>query len=239
MKLKVLACDVLARELYYCAAFSQHIIDIELLDSSYHEKPESMHIMLQERINEIKDGYDYILIGFGLCGKVLNKLKSRDIPLVIPRAHDCMTLFMGSKKKYEEYFINNPGTMFYAESWTERKGILNERKEFESVGLTKTFEEYEKKYGREIAEYLYKILGDWKNKYTKALHLYNKNMGKKYSKDLKEIAKKRNWIYLEMEIDNSLITNFINGNWNDEEFVIIEKNKTILQSIDQNLIEYK
>lgn len=238
MRLKVIACDVLARELYECASISRTIIDIELLDSTYHEKPESLHSLLQKKIDE-QEGYDYLLIGFGLCGKVLNNLKSRDIPLVIPKAHDCITLFMGNREKYERYFIDNPGTMFYPECWSERKGLLNERKELESIGLDKSFAEYEEKYGKEMAQYIYETLGDWKSKYSKALYLYNKNMGKPYSEDIKKICKERNWEYREEIIDNSLLRKLLNMEWNEKEFLVVEKNRTVSQSIGQQLIEYK
>ena len=64
--------------------------------------------------------YDAILMGYALCSNGLVGLKADNVPLVLPRAHDCITLFLGNKEKYLDYFQSNPGVYFKTSGWIER-----------------------------------------------------------------------------------------------------------------------
>lgn len=240
MRLKAYACEVLARPFYYWSALSEHVIDIELMSSDYHEYPKEMHKMLQEKIDDLdgrKDKYDYIILGFGLCGNVLEGLESRSIPMVVPRAHDCITLFMGSKELYEKYFRENAGTMYYIESWIERNGLKKERKELESIGLDKSYEEYVAKYGEENAKYLMEIANEWKERYNKALYIAGDSKNIDFSKDVEELAKKRNWSYQKIEGDASLIRKLVFGKWDKKEFLVVDAYSKIAQTADSSIME--
>ena len=46
------------------------------------------------------------------------------IPLVPPAAHDCITLFLGSRQRYMEYFQAHPGAYFKTTGWIERGSDL-------------------------------------------------------------------------------------------------------------------
>ncbi|MCT4619677.1 MAG: DUF1638 domain-containing protein [Marinisporobacter sp.] len=235
MRLKALICDVLSREFYYWASISEHVIDIELMSSDYHEYPKEMHKILQKRIDELekmKDQYDYILIGFGLCGNVLEGLESRSIPMIIPRAHDCITLFMGSKETYEKYFRENTGTMYYIESWIDRNGLKKERKELESIGMDKSYEEYVEKYGEENAKYLIEIAEEWKNRYNKALYISSELNNNDFSKEVKKLAEERNWDYEEMKNNPDIIKKMVNGQWNEKQFLIVNQHSKIDHTTD-------
>lgn len=241
MRLKVFACDVLARELYYWSALSENVVDIELMTSENHEYPKESHKILQKHIDHLdtkKDLYDYILIGYGLCGNVLEGIESRNIPLVVPRAHDCITLFMGSKNIYEEYFRKNVGTMYYIESWIERNGLLQERKELQSIGLDRTYEEYVEKYGEENAKYLTEIASEWQRSYDKALYIKSNYKNVDFTKEVKELTQKRNWSYNVFEGNSRIIREMIMGNWKEEEFLIVDKNSRINQTVDENIIDF-
>ena len=58
--------------------------------------------------------YDAILIGYALCSNGVVGLTSRRIPLVIPRGHDCITLLLGSKELYRDYFDSHRGIYWYS-----------------------------------------------------------------------------------------------------------------------------
>lgn len=243
MRLKAFICDVLAREFYYWSALSPHTIDIELLSSENHEYPKEINRILQSKIDCLdkeKHKYDYILLGYGLCGKVLEGIESKDIPMIISRAHDCITFFMGSKEKYNEYFINNAGTMYYIESWIERNGLKKERKELEAIGLDGTYEEYEKKYGEEGAKYLIELANEWKNKYNKALYiaseLTNQTFSNNYVNEVKKLACERNWSFDEIKENSSLIKKMVFGEWNDKEFHMVPSFSKIYQTVDERIV---
>ncbi len=245
MRLKALICDVLAREFYYWSALSEHTIDIELLSSKNHEYPSEIKKDLQNKINDLESQselYDYIIIGFGLCGKVLDGIESINIPFVVPRAHDCITLFMGSKEKFGEYFRDNPGAMYYIESWIERNGMKHERKELDSIGLGGNYDDYVKKYGEEGADYLISLANEWKSRYNKAVYisndLANDLVNIDFSHEVKLLSEKRNWKYEEREGDFRLIKKMVYGDWNIEEFLVVPSKSKVYHTVNSRIIDY-
>lgn len=172
MRLKVFCCDILARIFYQVASNTEHMVDIELLSSDYHEEPEKAHKLLQQKILDVSaENYDYILLGYGLCGKVLNGLICGQVPLIVLRAHDCTTLFLGDKEKYDRLFTQNPGTIYYPDLWIERRGIASERREVAILGLDKSYEYYAEKYGEEEAQYILEIADSWQENYNQAIYI--------------------------------------------------------------------
>ena len=62
--------------------------------------------------NEIKDDC--------LCNNGVAGLRTKRVSLIVPRTHDCITLLLGSKERYREYFDAHPGTYFHFTGWIER-----------------------------------------------------------------------------------------------------------------------
>ena len=128
MRLCCIACEVLARPLYLSAARSPHIVDIQLFRRGLHNDPADLRTRLQAAVDEasgraLADGrrvFDAIAMGYGLCGQATAGLIARDIPVVVPRAHDCITLFLGSRAEYQHQFEDFSGTYWYAQDYVER-----------------------------------------------------------------------------------------------------------------------
>jgi hypothetical protein len=106
MRIHIIACRVLSREISYFAALSPHTVDITWLPQGLHDTPDQLRRMLQEAIDSIHDQVkknllkhrpDYIALGYGLCSNGVVGLTSRDIPMVIPRTDDCIALFLARK----------------------------------------------------------------------------------------------------------------------------------------------
>ena len=93
MKLKCIACEALARILYYNAATTPHIVDIDLFELGLHNEPADLQATLQAHIDAVDaEKYDAIVMGYGLCGKATDGITARELKIVVPRAHDCITL---------------------------------------------------------------------------------------------------------------------------------------------------
>ena len=52
--------------------------------------------------------YDAILLGYGLCGNGLAGVTARHTRLVLPRAHDCIGILMGSRGPPPGLFRGEP-----------------------------------------------------------------------------------------------------------------------------------
>ena len=82
MRLKSLTCDALARPVYFCAARSVKIVDVQLVERHLH-KPEEIRGRLQQMIDATAgQSYEAITLAFGLCGQATSGLVARSIPLV-------------------------------------------------------------------------------------------------------------------------------------------------------------
>ena len=121
-RLQLIACKVLQREAYFCAARSKNVVDVVLMPQGLHNEPDRLRSEVQkalERTHDIQDRpYDASLLGYGLCSNGIVGLGA-EIPIVIPRAHDCITLLLGSKERYQEYFDSHRGVYWYSPGWIE------------------------------------------------------------------------------------------------------------------------
>ena len=100
MRLKIIACEVLCREICLLAAGSPNQVDVEFLPKGLHDM---RSVRMLERLQQTLDAvdgtrYDAVAFGYALCGNGLAGLAARSIPVVLPRAHDCITLFLGSAR---------------------------------------------------------------------------------------------------------------------------------------------
>ena len=80
---------------------------------------ESVQAAIDEAETQIEK-YDAIALGYGLCGNGLAGVQARSVSLVLPRAHDCITLLMGSRARFESYFQDHPGVFYRSAGWVER-----------------------------------------------------------------------------------------------------------------------
>ncbi len=240
MRCKALICDVLSRDFYYYSSLTDNIVDIELMDSYNHLYPKKMKESIQKKIDNVDSSkYDYILMGFGLCGNALNGIQSRDIEIVVPKVHDCITLFIGSKERYQEYFEESSSSMYYISSWIEKNGINQDMQDLKSIGLGESYEYYEQKYGKKGAKYLSQIAKEWIRRYNKAVYVTNKLVKEDYSHDVLNICKKRQWNFEEIKGNSCIIENLINGDWNENEFLVVEKNSRIYSTGDDHIVDYE
>ena len=157
MRLKIIACEIMFREICYCVSQSKNIIDIKFLRKGLHDfGQKEMSQALQQEIDQVaKNKYEAILLCYGLCSNGVAGLKTEIIPLIIPRAHDCITLLLGSKERYRQYFEAHPGTYFRSTGWIERNLLAEEdqgKDILSQLGLNRTLEEYVSKYGEENAQ---------------------------------------------------------------------------------------
>jgi hypothetical protein len=236
----LIACAVLGRECYYCASMSPNIIDIKLLDKGLHDIGEAkMRAKLQAELDSIKyEKYDAILLAYGLCNNGIKGLHA-PIPVVVPRAHDCITLFMGSKEKYERYFYHNPGVYFETTGWLERgtSSLTNEQSTLSQIGIA-SYQEYVEKYGEEDAKYIMETLGGGLAHYEKLAYI-DMCIGnfQKYKDQVKRDADEKGWKYEELKGDYNLIRRLIDGEWNEDDFLIIPPDSAIEPSYDNWIIK--
>jgi hypothetical protein len=240
MRLKCLGCDALARIVYLCAAQSSHIVDVELFQLGLHNDPSDLRARLQEQIDATTgQGYDAIVLAYGLCGQATAGLIARDIPLVIPRAHDCITLFLGDRERYKDEFENHPGTYWYTLDYIERKDSAGTTLSLGSgldTDINEVYDEYVEKYGEDNANYLMEVMGAWQSHYQRAVFI---DMGVGDGAAVEAVAQseatRRGWIFERVTGDLVLIRRLLAGDW-ETDFLLLEPGQQITMTYDDNVV---
>jgi hypothetical protein len=240
MKLKALTCEVLARPVYWFAAQSPHTVDVELYRYGLHSKPDALRDHLQAQIDAAGTGYDAIVIAYGLCGKATAGLVARQIPMIIPRAHDCITLFLGNRARYTEQFETKPGTYWYVQDYIERddgKGASLSASADPGNLVTATYEQYVEKYGEDNAAYLMEVMGAWQQHYQRAAFIdLGIGDGSAVQEKAKAEATRRGWNFERLEGDTGLIRRLLWGVWDDTDFLRLEPGQEIRMSYDDRIV---
>src|ERR1035441_5592619 len=109
-KFKFIGCEIVYREACYLAATGPNQVDVEFLRKGLHDLERAdMQTNIQGNLDAghppaPRGGFEAILMDYARCNDGLTGIRARTLPLVIPRAHDCITFFFGSRDGYKEYF---------------------------------------------------------------------------------------------------------------------------------------
>jgi hypothetical protein len=234
---------VLARSVYLCAARSPHVVDVRLNRRGLHDDPPNLRTILQAQIDEIGAPYDAAVLAYGLCGGATAGLRAGAIPLVVPRAHDCITLFLGSRDRYSAEFLGHPGSFWYVQDYLER---TDDGSAFGGVGAVSdaasraTYEEYVEKYGEDNAAYLMEALGAWRSHYDRAAYV---DMGVAHpdaaglAEDrARDDAERRGWRFEKLAGELILIKRLIDGDWGEDDMLVIAPGEQLAMSYDERVI---
>jgi len=240
MFFKLIACNVFFREVCAEAAQSPHVFDLEFTEKGEHDRPETLRILLQEMIDKAAacNKYDAILLAFGLCGNALAGISGGNARLVIPRAHDCCTIFLGSKDRFAQYFGGNPSRPFSSPGYMERGDSFTRTSDVHNtLGLNKTYEEYVKLYGEENAQYLMETLAPAKNT-GKETELFFINMPDTsflgFAEKCRREAEAEGKTFTCVDGDRRLIHGLIHpvDGWNSDDYLVVEPGEKIVPVYD-------
>ena len=242
MRLKLISCEVFQREIQAAVAASPNEVEVEFLSMGLHEIGCAlMRQHLQEAIDRVpRDGFEAVLMGYGLCSNGLVGLQARSLPLVVPRAHDCITLLMGSKERYLQYFNDHPGVYFKSSGWIEHSTSDTEMKQFsiaEQHGMYADYNQLVEKYGEDNAKYLFEELCQHARNYRQFTFI---EMGvepdDRFEKHSRDEAAQRGWNYEKIAGDLGLIQRLVDGDWRENEFLVVNPGWQVAARYDENII---
>jgi hypothetical protein len=241
MRLKCLCCEAFARPIYLYAAQSPHIVDVELFRIGLHTHPVDLRQQLQSAINAVPAdaGYDAVVLAYGLCGKATAGLTAKNAPLVLPRAHDCITLFLGSRERYTREFNRCPGTYWYALDYVERRdgtGTALSLGAGVDTDAPSVYEEYVEKYGKSNADYLMEVMGGWKEHYQRAAFI---DLGVGDSTHVetqaRDEAERRGWTFERYEGDLVLLRRLLMGDW-ESDFLVLQPDQQVAMTHNDDVL---
>ena len=242
MRIKCIACDVLARPVYLAAANSPHTVDVVLQRFGLHVTPHQLRDVLQEQINAADEAglYDAVVLAYGLCGKATHGLRAGSMPLVIPRAHDCITLFLGGRVRYEREFAECPGTYWYVQDYIERsdtEDVPLSIGAYTAADADALCAEYVEKYGEDNAAYLMEVMHAWQAHYERAAYIdLEIGSGDKVMARASDDAQRRGWRFERLAGDMVLIRRLLAGDW-EADFLVLQPGQVVEMSGDEEIIE--
>jgi hypothetical protein len=245
MRLYVIGCDILARPLYLCAARSPHVVDLALLARGLHADPPDLRTRLQAAIDAVPPGYDAVVLGYGLCGGATAGIEARDVPVVVARAHDCITLFLGTRERYDAETAGSGPTYWYVADQLERPygaiagsagaGIGAGGDTEESMDALRA--EYVEKYGEDNADYLMEVMGAWRAHYRRgafvAMGLGDEAAAEAVARDQ---ASRRGWAFERLEGSLLLLRRLLDGDWN-EDVLVLRPRERLAMSYDDGVVK--
>lgn len=247
--LKVIACEIAFREICHVAARSPSLLDLEFVAQGWHDAPHAGGPEIQRRIDEVPAGrYDAILLGYGLCGNLLAGLSARHTPLVIPRAHDCTTFFLGSKERYQRHWEQHPGAYYYTSGWLECLQRRGEKSAPASATFLPTragsgddtqalFKQWVEKFGAEQAGYLLETMNEWAQRYTHGVLIdFDFTQPLRLHERVQRLCAARGWQFEAVPGDLRLLQRWVDGEWDGRDFLIVHPGQRVRPTYDADII---
>ncbi len=196
-----------------------------------------MRAELQQRIDRV-DGsaYSAVLLGYALCGNGLDGLMARSLPLAAPRAHDCIALLLGSRRRYQEYFDAHPDVYYRSTGWLERGSTLEQLAQLRT-GAGYEFEELVRKYGEENGRYLFEELNRYQQAYTQLTFIETGlEPDGRFEEQARQEAREKSWSFAKLAGSLRLFHALVAGDWNPDEFLVVEPGWRIVARYDDAII---
>jgi hypothetical protein len=236
MRLLLIGCGVLLRELSDAIVRSPHMVDAVYMPTGLHDTgAKLMRESIQEAIDAAEGKrYDAIVLGYALCGTGLAGVRARSVKVVIARAHDCIALLMGSKEKYMEYFNANSGTYYRSIGWVERDDQLVEQ--VAGMGLDCNLKQLIEKYGEDSGRFLYEEMSGYKRNYTRLTFIRTGlEVDDSFRQRAQAEATEKGWKFEEFDGSTTLFRRLLSGDWNDE-FLVLQPGEQIVASNDEQIL---
>ena len=232
MKLKLIACKVFKEELDSMLPDSPHQLDTEYLELGEHARPKLLRRKLQQCIDDSVQ-YDAILLGYGLCGTATAGFTARNLPVIIPRSHDCGGILLGSRKRFEDIFKSMPSTPFSS------LGFMKSGDYYFSDGELIPGNSYSRlvaEYGEDNASYIWNAMCPKLDGKPLPVYFIHTLPSPDTVEQCRARAASEDREFRELKGDLRLLHMLICGKWPSDEFLTVPPGKSIRQAGDWNLI---
>lgn len=240
----LIACKIFDREIR--AVVAGLPVDVVWLEQGLHnDGAVPMRTAIQSAVDLADAGtYSSILLGYGFCGRGLEGLRARTLPLVVPRAHDCLAMLIGNRTEYEERVRNHPGTYWRSCGWLEQvpMSASGEPADQLAFGTSEaspyTWKQLVEKFGEEEAMEIRATMTSHLKSYDRIAFI---ETGVEPDGSLLAMAKAeagaKSWTFERVRGDLGWIRRLAAGPWSDHEFLIVPPGSVIAASFDGSVIQ--
>jgi hypothetical protein len=228
-RIALLACDVFEAELALHGGNAPHIVVTRFLEIGLHDHPDNLRVVLQGEVDKLdqRDDIDVIVLAYALCGRGTAGLHATRHRLVIPRGHDCITVFIGGREKFACQQAAAPDSYYYTPGWMKANRTPGPGR------LEALRAEFSEKFDEDAVEFLLETEKENWAQHGKAvfLDLGTGNAAEK-ADEAAEAAKALNWKFERIPGDPALLRDLLAGRWDADRFQIIEPGEVLEHSPD-------
>jgi len=236
-RVALILCDVLGDEFTALTRSRPHVVHVETLAQGLHNTPALLRSTLQEAITRIEAlplGIEAIVLGYGLCSRGTEGVTTRRAKLVLPRAHDCITLLLGSKERYRDYVRAHPGCYWYSPGWNRCHTPPGPER------YDKLKAEYTAKFGPEDAEFLMENEQAWFTQYTLATYVdVGLTDAQRVHEDIQytqACASWLKWTFDRQQGSPELLIALLDGRWSPAAFLVLAPGQSAALTADERVI---
>jgi len=118
VRIAVIACDMIRRELDELIAGDPDISEVVYLEMALHVYPEKMRAAIIEQIERVSGDVDAVFLGYGYCQSLKGIEEMVDVPVVMPQMDDCISILL-TPERYAAEIKKEVGTWFMSPGWAE------------------------------------------------------------------------------------------------------------------------
>lgn len=245
LSVMLIACRVFERELDLLARTAKTDLQIHYIEIGLHERSShELGAALQLAVNTVPDeDVDAVALGYGLCNRGIVGLKAHGHPLIIPRAHDCLGILLGSSKKYLAELDQEPGTYFQSAGWIEHLPADRTLRPLAAGGAVSASgfgtneEELIARYGAENAKFLMDELANMTRHYKRLAYIATPvKDGEQREQKAREIAAQRGWRFERLPGDLGWLRRLVDGEWDEQEFLTVKPGEHVVLRYDEGII---
>ena len=222
----VVSCAVLALDLKRIAGSLGLDLGTRFLPAGLHENPDLLRQKLQDAIDDIclKEDCERIIVGYGVCGRGTVGIRARNIPLAIPKVHDCIALFLGGDSAYRQQFKKYPGTYYISAGWYEEKTEpISQQKKTAYYGDRRLhYDDLVDAYGREAADETIRFLSTWQEYYQRAVYIETgAAVSSKYEAHARDMAREYGWKFERLKGEQDLLKKLVTALETTNEILVV------------------
>lgn len=248
-RIAVITCAVLETEVRILAADLPQVTRIEVLEQGLHNEPAKLRQQLQEAIDRIErdpaasaggessaggatPAVEAIALGYGLCSRGVEGVRSKRCRLALARAHDCITILLGDKDRYARYVAEHPGTYWYSHGWIATHSQPGQER------YDRLYRQYCEKFGEEDAKFLMETEQNWFRTYSRAT-MVDLTIGATPADEqyTRQSAQWLGWTYDFQQGDPTLLRDLMAGRWDARRFVVLEPGQTFALTTDDRVVD--
>ncbi|EKD33620.1 MAG: hypothetical protein ACD_75C02641G0004 [uncultured bacterium] len=239
----LIGCGVLSLDIKRIATNLSLQLKTTFLPAGLHEKPIELHSRLQEAIDIAgkDEECSRIVVGYGICGRGTVGIQATCVPLVFPRVHDCVALFLGSDQAYKKEFNKCPGTFYLTAGWQHAKGNQGKHKDktiwigSESIGCQALREQY----GAQGAERIIDFFSSWQKNYKRAVFIdTGHDNSEKYSRKTRAMADEYHWQYEEIPGNDNLMRRLLTEEQSTEDILVVPPGHCTIYSAFKDQLDF-